>query len=258
MTEAETALATGLPPLPALDWTDGWAPFLDIDGTLLDLAGHPAAVVVPEGLIDALERLRARCGCLALVTGRSLEQVDDLFGTGRFDVAASHGAVIRSRFGLRDAAGHGESTHAVAALLAPVLTRWPGAFMEDKGHSVALHYRLAPEAAPDLMRAAQAAIAGEADTWRILTGKGVIEIAPRDASKGTAIGALLGESPYAGKRPFFAGDDTTDEDGFAMVAYAGGLGVLVGAERPTAARYRIGSADAFRRWLVEGLGEPVG
>ncbi|MEJ1160310.1 trehalose-phosphatase [Prosthecomicrobium sp. N25] len=242
------------PPPPAIAWTEEWAPFLDIDGTLLDFAGHPAAVVVPKDLVAMLERLRERCGCLALVTGRSLDQVDALFGPDRFHVAASHGAVIRSALGTRDAAGHGESTRAIAGHLEALVARHPGTFVEDKGHSVALHFRLAPEAAPALLAAAEDLAAQAPETWRVLTGKGVVEIAPRAASKGTAIGALLGEAGYSGKRPFFAGDDLTDEDGFAMVDYAGGLGVLVGPNRPSAARWRIPGPEAFRRWLAAGLG----
>ncbi|MBT9291166.1 trehalose-phosphatase [Prosthecodimorpha staleyi] len=251
-----TASETRLPPplfvpdddLPVI-WSPEWAPFLDIDGTLLDIAARPDDVFVPDRLIETLTAIADTCGCLALVTGRSLPQADALFGAGRFDVAANHGAVMRIGGVVCDQAGDPGAAEAMAAALRPAVDRHDGAFVEEKGHSVAVHYRAAPEAEPFLLQAAHEAIRGSGDAWRILIGKAVIEIAPQSATKGTAIARFLADPAYRRRRPFFAGDDTTDEDAFVAVAAAGGLGVLIGPERKTAARYRLPSPGAFRSWL---------
>lgn len=242
----------GVPAPP--EWSPAWAPFLDIDGTLLDIAAAPGTVVVPPGLVDLLDRLAARCGVLALVTGRSLAQVDALFGAGRFDCAANHGAVLRVGGRLDPGVGDPAAGHAVAAALAPAVAAHPGAFVEDKGHSVAVHYRAAPAAATALLAAAEGAIRAGPGDWRILVGKAVVEIAPRATSKGTAIERFLAEPAYAGRRPFFAGDDTTDEDAFGVVRARDGLGVLVGPARRTGATRRLPSPGAFRDWLERSLG----
>lgn len=251
------------PPISADDdlpvvWSPAWAPFLDIDGTLLDIAARPDDVFVPEGLIETLGDLAAACGCLALVTGRSLAQVDALFGAGPFDVAANHGAVLRIGGRVRDAAGDPDAAAAVADALRPAVDRHDGAFVEEKGHSVAVHYRAVPAAESVLLQAAHEAIRGSGEAWRILIGKAVIEIAPRFATKGTAIGQFLEDPAYRNRRPFFAGDDTTDEDAFVAVAADGGLGVLIGPERKTAARHRLPSPDAFRAWLGRSVAGRTG
>jgi trehalose 6-phosphate phosphatase len=234
-------------------WSAAWAPFLDIDGTLLDIAARPDDVFVPDHLIETLTAVADTCGCLALITGRSLNQADALFGAGRFDVAANHGAVVRIGGVVRDEAGDPEAAEAVAAALRLAVDRHAGTFVEEKGHSVAVHYRAAPAAEPFLLQAAREAIRGSGDAWRILIGKAVIEIAPRSTTKGTAIAQFLADPAYRRRRPFFAGDDTTDEDAFEAVAAVGGLGVLIGPERKTAARYRLPSPGAFRAWLDDSV-----
>lgn len=247
-----TAGAVAAPALvPAdwrLDWSEGWAFFLDIDGTLLDIAAHPDAVVVPDGLLLALERIRRQCGgALALVTGRGIASVDALFGPGRFDCAANHGAVLRIGSVTREE--NRLDARQVIDSLTPALREIEGVLVEDKIHSVALHYRAAPAAEPIIRRAVAAALEHEGERWRIVDGKAVIEVAPRGLTKGTAIAAFLETPPFQGRRPFFAGDDTTDEDAFAAVRELGGLGLFVGPERQSLATLRILSPSAFRAWL---------
>lgn len=251
---AETSSIAAERPITDLPvtWSSDWAPFLDIDGTLLDIAAHPDDVFIPPGLIADLDRLAERCGSLALITGRSLDQVDALFGAGRFDCAANHGAVIRIGGVVRDRAGH-VPVDPIAAALAPAVAPHGGAFIEEKGHSVAVHFRAAPGAEPLLIRAAYEAIRHDPATWRIMLGKAVVEIAPRGTTKGTAIHDFMAHPAHGGRRPFFAGDDVTDEDAFTAVAVHGGLGVLVGPARRTAAQFRLPSPDAFRTWLARSL-----
>lgn len=234
-------------------WSPAWAPFLDIDGTLLDIAERPGDVFVPEGLVATLLELRETCGSLALVTGRSLDQVDALFGAGVFDVAANHGAVLRVDGVVADVAGDPLAASDLAARLAPVVADLPGTLLEDKGHSVALHYRQAPDAAGPLLAAARGAMALDSRSWRLVAGKAVFELAPRATTKGTAVETLMARRPYAGRRPFFAGDDVTDEDAFEAVERLGGVTLLVGPERASRARWRLPSPSAFRFWLDGGL-----
>lgn len=253
MTADRSSVGTDRQPavLP-VTWSSAWAPFLDIDGTLLDIAAHPNDVVVPPGLVRDLERLAVRCGSLALITGRSLDQVDALFGAGRFDCAANHGAVIRIGDMVREPGGHPSVAPIVAALV-PAVALHAGAFVEEKGHSVAVHFRAAPAAEPFLIKAAYEAIRSDPGAWRIVLGKAVVEIAPRGTTKGTAIEHLLAHPVHGGRQPFFAGDDITDEDAFTAVAAHGGLGVLVGPERRTAAQFRLPSPATFRSWLSRSL-----
>ena len=81
-------------------------------------------------------------------------------------------------------------------------------------------------------------------------GRHVVELRPADCDKGTAIAAMLEEPPFRGRVPVFAGDDLTDESGFAVVNARGGLSVLVGTREPSAAHYALRSPRAVRRWLA--------
>lgn len=231
--------------------------FLDVDGTLLRIASHPDAVRVPPELLAALDRLQARFGgALALVSGRAIDNLDALFAPLRLPCAGVHGLERR------DAAAaihRDDATAALAPLRAPLeefVARHTGLLLEDKGQSLALHFRNAPAcAAPaeDLLRRLVAAAGPALD---LKPGKMVLEVTPGHADKGTAITAFMQEPPFAGRRPVFLGDDVTDEDGFAVVNRLGGVSVRVGtADRPTAARHRLADEAAvlvcLRRWADE-------
>lgn len=226
--------------------------FLDFDGTLVDIVDRPEAVVVDPALPGVLARLRERLGgALALVSGRSIATLDAFLDPFRPDAAGMHG--IERRIGGRsypcDPSAH-PALRKAAALLRAQAQEWPGVLVEDKGCSVAFHWRLAPDhaaAAQALMIRLETEL-GEG--YRLQAGKAVAEILPAGASKGAVIAAMMKEPPYRGRRAVFVGDDLTDEKGFAVVNDLGGLSVRIG-EGETIAPIRLASPAVLRKHLVE-------
>ncbi len=228
----------------------GWAMFLDVDGTLLSLAEHPDAVVVPEGLPRLLARLKAALGgALALVSGRSLASLDALLGEAGLDAAGCHGAEIRQDGTIRTTRETGVPFPRIAERLAQLSDGIPHTMVELKPHSVAFHYR--PKAL-DALRARQlavAAIAGEEGRLRLLDGKQVVEILPQTAGKGAVIGRFLDRPPFRDRIPVFVGDDVTDEEGFREVNARQGISIHVGRDGGTSAQYSVASASDVLAWL---------
>lgn len=237
-------------PLPAANLRE-IAVLLDIDGTILDLAPTPGAVIVPASLRQTLTRLsRATGGALALVSGRSLHDIDLLFAPLLLPAIGGHGAEIR--LSPHDA---GETEHAqvldgdLRERLAELAVDAPGVLVEDKGYSLAVHYRLAPEQEG---RVKQAVAAIKAD-WpnepiEVLPGKSVLEIKPAGFHKGAAIRELMQHSPFAGRRPIFIGDDVTDESAFAVMPEFDGMGFSVG-RRASGTAYCFPAPSDVRGWL---------
>ncbi|KGM56577.1 hypothetical protein N799_03225 [Lysobacter arseniciresistens ZS79] len=241
-------LPATLPPPPAI--RDDWALFLDVDGTLLEFADTPTGVRVPPGLVDVLAALQQHLsGALALVSGRRLAQLDALFAPLRLPAAGLHGLERRH-------ADHHVDPPTPPTLLA-ILHRkaellamqYPGALVEDKASTLALHWRGNPAAEQPLRELADAALPWLHD-YRLQAGDGVVELRPVGTDKGDAIAALLGEAPFAGRVPVFTGDDLTDEHGFEVVEQRGGIAVLVGDRRPSLARHRLADPAAVLRWLA--------
>lgn len=224
--------------------------FHDLDGSLLDLASTPDRVVVPSYLPGLLDQLRALLGgALAIVSGRPLATIDRLLAPLRLAGAGLHGAELRRDPGgavLRDERQYPEG---VAEALRHYFADDPRVLIEDKGISVALHYRLAPDrgAECDAVSAALASAMG----LSVTQGKMVAEILPAAANKGLALQTLMRGPPFATRRPVFVGDDTTDEDGFAVARALGGYGVKVGAGA-SAAQYRLDDVQDVHRWLAAG------
>jgi trehalose 6-phosphate phosphatase len=236
--------------LPALNPRDS-ALFLDFDGTLAELAAQPAAVRVPSRLVPLLDHLSEHLqGALALVSGRPLADLDAMLAPLRLPVAAEHGAVRRGADGqlLSVPAPDLETVTRVARALA---RQHAGLQVEVKTAAVALHYRQAPAleslCLQHLSRAVMATPGVE-----LLHGKCVMEVKPVGVNKGHAIAAFMREPPFAGRTPWFAGDDTTDEAGFAWVQAAGGQCLKVGTG-PSLARHRCTSPQALRDWLSDHL-----
>ena len=228
--------------------------FLDVDGTLLEIAATPDAVKVPAALRNTLQLAAAReNGALALISGRCIGELDQLFAPCVFPVAGQHGLERR------DAQGRffrpEVDTKALAAareVLLPLQAKHAGLLLEDKGTAIAMHFRLAPRFEPLVRRVMTELIAPWTDRFTLREGKCVIELTPRGYSKRTAIEAFMAEAPFAGRAPVFLGDDITDEDGFEAVNAMDGYSVRVGGNpRPTAARYQFGSVTAVIAWLRE-------
>ncbi|QDW67175.1 trehalose-phosphatase [Luteimonas granuli] len=244
-----------LPPPPPID--DSCALFLDVDGTLLDFALRPDAVDVPEPLGPALEALHQRLGgALALISGRSLRTLDTLLAMPVLPASGLHGLERRhGRFGHR-APQPPRSLSLVLAEAMNVAARHPGAVVEDKGSAIALHWRAAPNASDELRAFAHAALP-RLPGYRLQPGNDVVELRPaayqgRRADKGAAILAFMDEPPFAGRRPVFAGDDITDEAGFAAVNARDGVSVLVGPPRTSAAHFGLAGTGQVHAWIGVG------
>jgi trehalose 6-phosphate phosphatase len=246
--------AIDLPSPPRLRAGD-IALFLDVDGTLLEIEREPGAVHVPERLCRILEDLHAAtAGALALVSGRSLEQLDELFSPLCLSAAGLHGLERRNLgFKVERAAPEPAIFARARSRLAAFAEATEGVLIEDKGLTLALHYRNAPAAAAAAIAQAEAAVAESEGALVLLRGKMVCELKPPGADKGRAIAAFMDEPPFAGRRPVFAGDDLTDEAGFAAINRMGGVSIRIGAGGPTAATFGHEDVAAVQTWLLEIL-----
>jgi trehalose 6-phosphate phosphatase len=243
------------PPVPDLAAT---ALFLDVDGTLLDIALTPEAVVIPADLPGLLGRLSSACGgAFALVTGREIAVVDRFFAPHRYAVGGIHGSELRLADGSRaDTPPHPDLPRITGALESLADGR-AGLLVEKKGRAVAIHYRLAPELGPEVESFVRS-VAGGSDGLEIQPGKMVVEIRPARADKGVAIDRFMEDAPFAGRLPLFIGDDWTDESAFAAVNRAGGRSIRVGEdERPTQARERLKNPSAVLDWLRQVAGSAI-
>jgi trehalose 6-phosphate phosphatase len=224
---------------------------LDIDGTILDFAPSPQQVRVPTGLRHTLARLDTLTGgALALVSGRSLRDIDLIFSPLGLAAIGGHGAELRA---VPSAAPLMRAKPLSAALkhsLAGIADQDPGILAEDKGYSLALHYRLVPEKG-DAVRAAVDRICAELppDAVEILPGKLVVEIKPTGISKANAVCELMNCAPFVDRRPIFIGDDTTDEPVFGIVSQFGGLGFSVGRVFPDIDGH-FEKPESVRAWLA--------
>jgi len=207
------------------------AVLLDIDGTLLELAPTPREVWVPPGLAKTLHRLHKRTnGALALVSGRSINDIDLIFAPDQFPAVGGHGAEMRI-----EADSEAVSAHAppmdkeLKRRLAAIARLSPGILLEDKGYSLALHYRLAPHAEKAIYAAVSLIRADLPNApIEVLPGKLVCEIKHSGFTKASGVMELMRHEPFKGRRPFFIGDDVTDESVFAIMPDIGGLAFSVG------------------------------
>ncbi len=231
-------------------FANGWALFLDVDGTLLDIAQQPDAVTVSSALKGELQlACRLNGGAVALISGRSLADLDRLFGPLRYPAAGQHGLERRDSAGhIARATGTMELIDIAAQTLASQARMHPGILVEHKGLSLALHYRNAPELRDWVQITMQALLRGLGQGFHLVEGKMVCELKPDGRDKGTAIADFMLEAPFAGRLPVFIGDDVTDEDGFTVVNIAGGHSIKVGIGK-SVARWHLCDAQGVRRWL---------
>ena len=244
---AQDAAAVRSVPLPR----KRWCLFLDVDGTLLELAEHPQAVDVDPRLAPLLDRLRrAAGGALALVSGRTIADLDQLFERTDLPAAGLHGCERR------DARGHlhvapvaVEQLAELRSGLRELVRRQPGLMLEDKGAGLALHFQDARDA-EHAIRAEVALLAAPlVPEYTLLDGHRVIEVKPAAHTKDSAVSAYMQEEPFRGRQPIFIGDDQTDYGGFAAVRRFDGLAIAVGPR--VKSEWWLPGPAAVHQWLEQ-------
>jgi trehalose 6-phosphate phosphatase len=247
----QEAAAVHAVPLPQNDW----CLFLDVDGTLLELADSPGGVAVDPGLQPLLARLRAVAGgAVALVSGRTIDNIDQLLDTRGLPVAGLHGCERRDARGtLHVAPVAREQLADLRAGLERLASRHPGLLLEDKGAGVALHFLKARELENELRAEVALLAAPLVPKFAILDGHAVIEVKPAAHTKDSAVTAFMEEPPFAGRTPIFIGDDQTDYGGFAAVRRYDGMAIAVGSR--VKADWWLPGPAAVRSWL-ERLSRP--
>jgi trehalose 6-phosphate phosphatase len=238
---------------PDLDRSN--ALFLDLDGTLLEIAPTPEAVVVPPGLPSLLSNLHLLLGgAVAIVTGRSMAVVDKLLAPFVGSAGGEHGVSLRYEDGTIEDMPRGAAVPASwREALEAAARHWPGVLVEPKPHGVAVHYRLVPERGNDVWRLVRSLVPQDHPAFRLIPAREAVEIGPRAASKGYAVERLMAQPPFRGRRPIFVGDDFTDEAGMEAARQFGGEGLRV-------AEVFGGEPAAVRAWLMRGaelLGGPI-
>jgi trehalose 6-phosphate phosphatase len=235
------------PPPPALDW----CLFLDVDGTLLELTDTPSQTLADPEIKSQLREVAERLGgAVALVSGRKIATLDELFAPLKLPSAGLHGVERRKAGGAIQGASFVDSQlDGARAAIRQLVAAHPGTLFEDKDRSLAVHFRLAPHVA-ELMQRSIIDIARPLGTnYHIQSGKMLFEIKPRGFNKATAIKAFMKEAPFSGRKPVFVGDDLTDQDGFAMVEAQGGISIGVGDA--VFGQYYLENVTAVRGWLDE-------
>jgi len=236
------------PPAPSPDW----AYFLDFDGTLVEISATPDGVSVSPALAPLLTAARDRTsGALALVTGRPLEEIDRFLAPFQAAAAAQHGGQRRRPDGSRDDHSGDPALVDAARALHRFAAAHPGTLVEEKGLTLTLHYRGAPDIQPQAERMMTRIAEDLGPDFKLLFGKMVLEVKPATVDKGRAIEAFLSEPPFRGRRPVMIGDDRTDEDGFRAVEAVGGISIRVGDPDgwESCARYRLEDPDVVHGWL---------
>jgi trehalose 6-phosphate phosphatase len=238
-------------------WDRPLALFLDVDGTLLDIRSRPEDVVVPADLRPMLESAwQSLDGAMALVSGRAIADLDRLFAPLRLPAAGQHGIELRL-----DPEGEAEIMPARAIdpalrlAVEAVARRHPGVELEDKGMTLAVHYRAVPPVGRFLGRDLRRLLAASGEGFMLGRGKMVFELRDSGYSKADAVEAFLARPPFAGRLPVFVGDDITDEDGFEAVERHGGIAMPVGEVHRQSGRRRDRSSTFaepadVRNWLA--------
>jgi trehalose 6-phosphate phosphatase len=232
-----------------------WAVFLDIDGTLVDIADTPDEIVVPPELPKHLHQLsRLLGGALALVTGRALPYADKLFFPHQFPIAGLHGAERRSAAGIVDRVEPSSAFEELKTTIAGQARQWPGILIEDKGLAIAAHYRQAPEYQQEVEAMMTHCLDLAGPDFTLQRGKMVLEIRPARASKGEALKAFLSEPPFAGRMPIAIGDDVTDEAMFRVANELGGHSIRIAETTAETLATSVLASAAELRAILATLG----
>jgi trehalose 6-phosphate phosphatase len=228
---------------------DDWALFIDIDGTLLDMAPTPDAVRVPHGLVKTLTQLDTTfSGAVGLITGRRLADADRFFAPLKLAATGVHGTEARGEDG---------DTIMLARPVPPTLTEAvcevartiPGILVEEKGAGLAIHYRNAPEARADLELQLRQTIRGW-EGYALRRGRKVLDLVPRDHSKATGLAWLMQLTVFKGRRPVMIGDDHGDEPAMEAAENLGGVGLKVAGEHFSRSGADFSSPARVRDWLA--------
>lgn len=225
--------------------------FLDFDGTIVEIALRPDDVQIADGLGKRLQNVAwGLNGALAVISGRPISTIDHYLGGAVRCVAGVHGAERRTSLGhVNRAVFDAAATARFRSHLNDFGRAHPRVLIEDKGVSVALHFREAPELVAACQRLVDECVADSQGRLERLDGKMVVELKPAGITKVDALTHYMNEAPFAGRRPVFVGDDLTDESAFAAVAKTNGFGVIIGDRTPTAATGRLRSVKALHDWL---------
>lgn len=229
----------------------GWAVFLDVDGTILEIAPTPQDVYVPASLKILLTELCTRLdGALALVTGRSVADLDRLLNPLRFCAAGIHGCERREASGCVLRAGVDERVlDGAREELSRLVCRFPEMLLEDKGSALAVHFRRAPHLRTVVYETLSRIVAALGPRFMMQPGKCVLELRPAAWTKARAIDDFMQQPPFFGRTPVFIGDDLTDEDGFAYVNGRGGTSIRIGSPSVTRASYWLQDVAEASAWL---------
>jgi trehalose 6-phosphate phosphatase len=225
--------------------------FLDLDGTLVEIAPTPDVVVVPSELPAILRQAEtALGGALAIVTGRPLDDIDRLLApTVVASVAGIHGGEIRIAPGAVKRVPAPAWMPQLRTRVFEAMSHIPGVLIEDKGASIAVHFRQTPERAAEVHKGLLEVVALQADRFRVLPGKMVFEVMPRAFRKDAAVAMFMEHPPFHGRRPIFIGDDRSDDDAIAEVVRRGGVGLRVGNGAEDGSDFD--GPEEVRRWLSE-------
>ena len=239
-------------PVPALDF----CLFLDVDGTLIELAATPFDTRIGEELKRLLSAVSERLGgAVALVSGRSIAYLDAMFAPLELPSAGLHGVERRSASGAMHGASFNDAQLAATrAALAALAQAHPGVLLEDKGRTLAIHYRLAPQLASDIHDAVTGLVATLGPQYHVQPGSMMLEIKPRGFNKGNSVKEFMHEPPFSGRLPVYIGDDITDQDGFRAADDLGGISIAVGDR--VRARYHLSGPTAVHAWL-QGIADLV-
>jgi len=256
---ADTTVDSLVRPPPSRLGVAELALFLDVDGTLLDIAPTPDAVVVDPSLVQLLRALVLRTqGAVAFVSGRSIATLDQLFQPLLLPAAGLHGFERRSADAsyCRRPPPPGELLASARSALRSLVSQHPGLLLEDKQFALAVHYRAAVHLESLVMNEVERLAQSLGPAFKMQRGRCVAELRPGGADKAAAIAEFMREAPFIGRRPVCLGDDLTDECAFEWVNAAGGLSLSVGAGPHSAATANVPSVAAARQWLRQLIERP--
>ncbi len=229
--------------------------FLDFDGTLVDIAPKPDAVIVPDTLVPLVSALRTTFdGALAIISGRDLNDVMHYLAPLVLPGAGTHGMERRRFDGVLDSPDPDVAVESreMADVAAMETAAFAGVMVERKPFSFGLHYRAAPEREPECRAIMKKLIENRRNAWELMQGKLIVEARLKGCTKASAVKTFMTEPPFAGRIPVFIGDDVTDEAGMRAVMELGGFAIKVGMGE-SIARYRLPDPDAVRHYLASTL-----